>query len=101
MFVFIADFYNVLGLRPAPCVAAPDHIVTQLEFLSSVRYLQENAAAESERQCLARLERDFLERHLLSWLPVAQAKLEELNPPLFPALFGALARFLFARAERT
>jgi len=93
------DFYRVLGLQPEASVAAPDHLLTQLEFLASVRYLQDNCGAEAERQSLSRLESDFLERHLLSWIPSVLAQLEELGPPVFPLFFALLFRFLCNRLE--
>ncbi len=91
------DFYEVLGLRPDRSVLPPDHLVTQLEFLSSVRYLQENCADADQRQRLRTLELDFLERHLLSWIPSVQAQTEVLEPPVFRLLFDLLKRFLQSR----
>ena len=92
-----SDFFGVLGLRPSTSALPPDHLVTQLEFLAAARYLQENCNPELDLQNLERLERDFLERHLLSWIPAALAKLEELNPPFFPACFALLLDFLRTR----
>jgi DMSO reductase family type II enzyme chaperone len=88
------DFYNVLGLRPSGAVFPTDHLVTQLEFLAAARYLREQANESSKEESLRRLERDFIERHLLNWLPAAQEKLEKANPPLFPMLFRSLVAYL-------
>lgn len=93
------SFYEVIDLRPVASVSAPDHLLTQLEFGAAVRYLQEGCGSESERQNLRRLERDFLERHLLSWIPAALARLEQLGPPIFPVLFMLLLRFLRTRFD--
>lgn len=90
-------FYEVLGLKPDPARTAPDHLLTQLEFLSAVRFARDHTPAEENRQSLARLERDFLERHLLSWLPTAQKKLEREQPPVFPLLVALLVAFLRRR----
>ncbi len=90
------SFYEVLGLKPDPSRQAPDHLVTQLEFLAAVRYARENAR-EADRESLRRLERDFLQRHLLNWLPAAQEKLGRLGPPVFPALATLLVAFLRER----
>lgn len=90
------SFYEVLGLKPDPSRQAPDHLVTQLEFLAAVRYARENAR-EADRESLRRLERDFLQRHLLNWLPAAQEKLQRLGPPVFPALATLLVAFLRER----
>lgn len=88
------DFYDVLGLRPSGSVFPSDHLVTQLEFLAAVRYLRQQADDENKTASLRRLERDFIERHLLNWLPAAQEKLEKTNPPLFPMLLRSLTAYL-------
>jgi TorA maturation chaperone TorD len=88
------NFYDVLGLRPSGTAFPADHIVTQLEFLSAARFLRENAVSPENQASLCLLERDFIERHLLTWLSSAQEKLERLNPPVFPALLGLLAHAL-------
>jgi TorA maturation chaperone TorD len=93
-------FYDVLKLRTAASISSPDHLLSQLEFCASVRYLEETCGDEAQRQILFRLERDFLDRHVLSWIPTALAKLQELGPPVFPAWFALLFRFLRCRLEK-
>jgi DMSO reductase family type II enzyme chaperone len=88
------NFYDVLGLRPSGSAFPPDHLVTQIEFLAAVRYLRENETLPENREPLRHLERDFIERHLLSWLPAACEKLEKNNPPLFPLLLRLLSAYL-------
>jgi len=88
------NFYDVLGLRPSGSAFPADHLVTQLEFLAAVRYIRDNERDPERQEPLSRLERDFIERHVLSWLPSAQKKLDGLNPPLFPALLRALSAHL-------
>jgi DMSO reductase family type II enzyme chaperone len=92
-------FYDVLGLRIDPTQYAPDHLVTQLEFLSAVSYLRERARDVDNRTQLAHLERDFLERHLLSWLSDAQTKLAREDSPLFPTLMTLLVVFVERRVR--
>ena len=87
-------FYEVLGLKADPGRTAPDHLLTQLEFLAAVLYARENTPDGENRRSLARLEREFLERHLLDWLPAAQKKLKRAQPPLFPVLLTLLLAFL-------
>lgn len=84
------NFYDILGLRPSGSTFPADHLVTQLEFLATVRYLREHQAGSEGAQPLRRLERDFIERHLLNWLPVAQEKIDRIAPPLFPTLLRLL-----------
>lgn len=89
-----AFFYEVLGLRVNSAGYPLDHLVTQLEFLSAARYTRENAHKGERREGLARLERDFLDRHMLSWLPAVERKLAHVQPPLFWTLGSILISFL-------
>lgn len=84
------SFYEVLGLQTDSSRFAPDHLVTQLEFLGAVGYARRNTPSEENRQNLARVERDFLERHLLNWLPAACQKLARHQPPVFSVLLHLL-----------
>jgi TorA maturation chaperone TorD len=93
------NFYDVLELRPSGTAFPADHLVTQLEFLAAVRFLRDNHGAENA-DSLSRLERDFIERHLLSWLPAAEEKLCQLHPPIFPTLFKLLTAYLKREAIR-
>lgn len=87
-------FYEVLGLKSDPSRAVPDYLVTQLEFLAALRYTREQTSEESTAVSLARAETEFLERHLLNWLPAAKAKLDRANAPGFPVLMKMLLQFL-------
>jgi DMSO reductase family type II enzyme chaperone len=87
-------FYGVLGLKSDPGRAVPDYLVTQLEFLAALRYTREHTSEESIAVSLARAETEFLERHLLNWLPTAKAKLDRTNAPGFPVLMTMLVQFL-------
>lgn len=90
-------FYEVLGLRMNPGQSFADHLQTQLEFLAAARFVCEHSRDAADRASAARLERDFLQRHLLNWLPAAEAKLRRLNPPVFPTLLQLLLAFLSER----
>ncbi len=91
-------FYDVLGLKTDFARSVPDYLVTQLEFLAALRFTQENTLEESSAVCLARAKADFLERHLLNWVPAAAARLQQTGAPGFPVLMDMLVRFL--REER-
>jgi len=86
--------YEVLGLHTTTSCYSPDHLVTQLEFLSAIRYTRENSTNEQNRHDLSRLEYDFLERHLLNWLPLAHEKLAQCRTPVFHHLMTLLLAFL-------
>jgi TorA maturation chaperone TorD len=87
-------FYEVLGLKSDPGRAVPDYLVTQLEFLAALRYTCEHTSEESSAVSLARAETEFLERHLLNWLPAVNAKLDRISAPGFPVLMKMLVQFL-------
>lgn len=87
-------FYEVLGLKSDPSRAVPDYLVSQLEFLAALRYTREQTSEESSAVSLARAETQFLERHLLNWLPAAKTKLDRTNAPGFPVLMTMLVRFV-------
>jgi DMSO reductase family type II enzyme chaperone len=92
-------FHEVLGLKSDPGRAVPDYLVTQLEFLAALRYTREHTSEESSAVSLARAETEFLERHLLNWLPAAKAKLDRTNAPGFPVMLLLLVQFLSHRHE--
>jgi len=87
-------FYELLGLKSDPSRAVPDYLVSQLEFLAALRYTREHTSEESTAVSLARAETEFLERHLLNWLPIAKAKLDRTAAPGFPCLMTLLVQFL-------
>lgn len=90
-------FYEVLGLKSDPGRAVPDYLVTQLEFLGALRYTCEHTSEQSTAVSLARAETEFLERHLLNWLPTAKAKLARTSAPGFPVMMTLLVQFLSYR----
>ena len=92
-------FYEVLGLKSDPSRAVPDYLITQLEFLAALRYTGEHTFEEATAVSLARAEAEFLERHLLNWIPTAKAKLERTGAPGFPVLMTLLAQFLVNRHD--
>jgi DMSO reductase family type II enzyme chaperone len=87
-------FYDVLGLKSNPSRAVPDYLVTQLEFLAALRYTREHTSDESNAVSLARAETEFLERHLLNWVPTAKAKLDRIKAPGFSVLMTMLVQSL-------
>jgi DMSO reductase family type II enzyme chaperone len=92
-------FYEVLGLKSDPSRAVPDYLVTQLEFLAALRYTCESTSDEVTAIALARAEAEFLERHLLNWVPKAKAKLDRTGAPGLPVLMALLVQFLGHRHD--
>ena len=92
-------FYDALGLKWDSRCAVPDYLITQLEFLAAVHYTLENAQDATASRSLAKLETDFLGRHLLTWVPIAAAKLNSVSPSAFGPLMILLAAFLQNRRD--
>ena len=90
-------FYDLLGLRTDSAKSVPDYLLTQLEFLAALRFAREHAPDPVNARELARAEHDFLERHLLNWIPAARRKLAKLGAPAFPLLLALLENFLQLR----
>jgi DMSO reductase family type II enzyme chaperone len=91
-------FYDALGLKWDSSCAVPDYLITQLEFLAAVHYTLENAQDPDTRLSLAKLETDFLSRHLLNWVPAAAAKLSNSSSAFAPLMI-LLAAFLQIRRD--
>jgi DMSO reductase family type II enzyme chaperone len=91
-------FYDVLGLTWDSSRGVPDYLITQLEFLAAVRYALENAPHASV-QNLSHLERDFLDRHMLNWVPLASAKLARVSSSAFGSFMIMLANSLQNRRD--
>ncbi len=87
-------FYEVLGLKSDPRVGVPDYLITQLEFLAALTFTLENASEPATRASLSLAKAEFLQRHLLNWVPTAAAKLRKTQAPGFPSLMNLLVRFL-------
>ena len=92
-------FYEVLGLKSDPSRAVPDYLVTQLEFLAALRYTRENTCEQETSLSVARAETEFLERHLLNWVPTLRTKLDRTAAPGFPVLMTLLMQFLIHRHQ--
>ena len=92
-------FYEVLGLKSDPSRAVPDYLVTQLEFLGALRYIRDHTSCESTAVSLARAETEFLERHLLNWVPTAETKLDRINAPAFGVMMSLMVQFLRRQHE--
>jgi len=87
-------FYDILGLKSDPAQGVPDYLITQLEFLAALSFAQENDPDQMNLGSLAKAKIDFLERHLLNWLPSLNTKLKRTGAPGFPELMDLLLQFL-------
>mgnify|MGYP005811357663 CR=1 FL=1 len=73
-------FYEYFGLEYSTdrVQEAPDHLVTELDFLHYLAFLE--ACTEGDAAAFAQARNDFFERHLVNWVPVLAAKLERAAP---------------------
>ncbi|MBZ5569803.1 MAG: molecular chaperone TorD family protein [Acidobacteriia bacterium] len=92
-------FYEALGLRWDSRCAVPDYLITQLEFLAAVHYTLENAPDSATRGSLAKLETDFISRHMLNWVAQAGTKVNRVSPFVFGPLMRLLTVFLQHRRD--
>jgi DMSO reductase family type II enzyme chaperone len=81
-------FYRHFGLFP-DSKAAPDHLLTQLEFLAWLDYCL--ASGNPEAGSLQRARREYLERHLAPWLPKAAHLASEHGGACYPDLLQCLS----------
>ena len=88
-------FYRAFGLDLSPeNLELPDHISNQLEFLSYLTRLAEQSANPDAIESIRAGKRDFIERHVLFWVPKARQKLAELDDMLYEPIFGLLVECL-------
>src|SRR5262249_42279575 len=80
-------FYKHFGLQ-LQSAAAPDHLLTQLEFLSWIEH--SITARNRDRQSLENAKRDFLRRHVNHWIPGAASIVRQANGACYTELFEAL-----------
>jgi len=92
-------FYDALGLKWDSRCAVPDYLISQLEFMAAVHYTLEHAQDSGTRRSLAKLETDFLGRHMLNWVPTAAAKLNSVSPSAFGPFVSLLLAFLQNRRD--
>jgi len=92
----LVRFYDLFGYGLSPERQwAPDHLSVALEFLHLLAFREAHAGSIEAAAPFARAQRDFLERHVLSWLPqLAQAVSTRAEGLYARALFTTLADWL-------
>lgn len=96
----ILRFYDHFGIEYSTdrVEEFPDHLVTQLEFLHYLTFLEAGTAGDTGPYIRAR--GDFVERHLTSWLPAFADKLAQKAGDTPYASFGQLLRVFLAEEEQ-
>ena len=93
----VVRFYNHFGLTISEEERElPDHLATQLEFMHYLTYREVEALhGGSDAGPYRRAQRDFVARHLGSWIPKLCERLEEQHANgFFLSFFKLLADFL-------
>ncbi|MBI4874468.1 MAG: molecular chaperone TorD family protein [Acidobacteria bacterium] len=80
-------FYQHFGLE-IDSGAAPDHLLTQLDFLAWIEHAI--AAGNPDRESLERARGDFVARHLAHWVSAAAGSLTPENGRCYAAILDAL-----------
>ncbi|MEN8132731.1 MAG: molecular chaperone TorD family protein [Pseudomonadota bacterium] len=95
----LSEFYKHFGLQLNPAEGKrelADNLCVELQFLHFLAFKEAQARDEQEGELLQGYllaQRDFLERHLVGWLPAFQARLEASCPtPLYVWLGKLLTR---------
>lgn len=85
-------FYEHFGLEYSTerVKEAPDHLVTELDFLHYLAFLE--AGTAGDEGAFARARSDFFERHLANWVPILADKLDRAAPGSPYAGFGGMLR---------
>jgi DMSO reductase family type II enzyme chaperone len=93
----LVRFYNYFGLRITPGLM-PDHVTVELEFMHYLTHQEAQARQTGgDRESYLRAQRDFLERHLNGWWPLAVAATRRQRPQRFyRSLMALILRFLAA-----
>lgn len=82
-------YYQAFGLE-IDSRAAPDHLLTQLEFLAWLDHCEE--AGNADTQSIGRARREFLERHLSHWAGSLAHLAGNVEGGCYAELLEALAR---------
>lgn len=100
----VSEFYKYFGLRinqeEGKC-ELPDHLCAELEFLHFLAFKEAQARDTNELELLKgylMAQKDFLERHLMQWVPKFYDKLQSSKD--VPSSYAQLARIMTVFIER-
>ena len=102
----VSEFYNFFGLRMSQEEGKrefPDHICAELEFLHFLTFKEEETLREDKGEELKGYllaQKDFLERHLIQWIPEFCLKLQSsASLPFYACLAQITSRFIYSEFE--
>ncbi len=102
----VSKFYDCFGLRVSREEGRrefPDHISIELEFLHFLTYKEAHAVGTDDEEMLRGYllaQKDFLERHLMQWVPEFCLKLQNsASMPFYAQLAQIMSRFIACEFE--
>ncbi len=102
----VAEFYKQFGLKMSTEEGRrelPDHILAELEFLHFLAFKEAQARKENTPDLLKgyiHAQKDFLERHMVNWIPEFSGKLQNSGSlEFFTGMGRVLSRFIAAEYE--
>ncbi len=96
----VSEFYRHFGLAMSQKEGKrefPDHISAELEFLHFLTFQESQDPENFEGYLLA--EKDFLERHLLKWVPEFRSRLRNSGMPFYIRLAEVTSGFIACEHE--
>jgi TorA maturation chaperone TorD len=98
----VSEFYAAAGLVPTDQAAPPDHLGVELRFLALLCHEEAEAwqrGSDAEAAQLRQQQRDFLDRHLLRWVPAYFDLVQANTKHPFYLRLTALAGRILAKDE--
>ena len=86
-------YFKHFGLEPHS-TASPDHLLTQLEFLSWLDHCIDSGNLDADS--LKRARKEYVVRHLAHWVPKAAQAMARRNVPCYASVFAMLAEYVQA-----
>ena len=107
LMIEVSQFYKHFGLsmnQEEGKRELPDHLCAELEFLHFLAFKEAQAREKGDPELLhgyLLAQKDFLERHLVHWMPKFYSKLQSTNAPSFYVqLAGIASLFITYDLER-
>ncbi len=101
----VSEFYRHFGLKMSQKEGKrelPDHISAELEFLHFLTFKEAQAIMNDDKEFLKGdllAQKDFLERHLLKWVPEFCERLMNSDMPFYARLARVTSVFLACERE--
>lgn len=102
LMIEVSEFYKHFGLSMSQEEGKrelPDHLCAELEFLHFLAFKEAQAREKGDAELLhgyLLAQKDFLERHLVHWIPKFYNKLQSTNAPSFYVRLAGIASLFIA-----